>query len=74
MPKFFFLFSIKGTICCLILFSVVTLFGHHRSESGSLRSEDFFSAMASQDQLQDHVGETVSEIKHLRYNLSFILN
>lgn len=32
----------------------------------SLRSEDFFSAMASQDQLQDHVGETVSEIKHLR--------
>ena len=33
----------------------------------SLRSEDFFSAMASQDQLQDHVGETVSEIKHLRY-------
>ena len=40
----------------------------------SLRSEDFFSAMASQDQLQDHVGETVSEIKHLRYILSFILN
>lgn len=33
--KVFFLFSIKGTICCLILFSVVTLFGHHRSESGS---------------------------------------
>ncbi|XP_022787404.1 vacuolar protein sorting-associated protein 54-like isoform X1 [Stylophora pistillata] len=32
----------------------------------SLRSEDFFSAMASQDQLQDHVGETISEIKHLR--------
>lgn len=32
----------------------------------SLRSEDFFSAMASQDQLQDHVGGTVSEIKHLR--------
>lgn len=32
----------------------------------SLRSEDFFSAMASQDQLQDHVGQTVSEIKHLR--------
>ena len=73
--KVFFLFSIKWTICCLILFSVVSLFGHHRSESGSsLRSEDFFSAMASQDQLQDHVGGTVSEIKHLRYNLSFILN
>lgn len=35
MPKFFFLFSIKGTICCFILFAVVTLFGHHRSESGS---------------------------------------
>ncbi|XP_068729722.1 vacuolar protein sorting-associated protein 54-like [Montipora capricornis] len=32
----------------------------------SLRSEDFFSAMASQDQLQDHVGQTISEIKHLR--------
>lgn len=40
----------------------------------SLRSEDFFSAMASQDQLQDHVGGTVSEIKHLRYNLRVILN
>ena len=33
--KVFFLFSIKWTICCLILFSVVSLFGHHRSESGS---------------------------------------
>jgi len=33
----------------------------------SLRSEDFFSAMASQDQLQDHVGQTITEIKHLRY-------
>lgn len=32
----------------------------------SLRSEDFFSAMASQDQLQDHVGQTITEIKHLR--------
>ncbi|KAK3733355.1 hypothetical protein QZH41_013684 [Actinostola sp. cb2023] len=32
----------------------------------SLRSEDFFSAMASQDQLQDHVGQTITEITHLR--------
>ena len=36
----------------------------------SLRSEDFFSAMASQDQLQDHVGQTITEIMHLRYEKS----
>jgi len=35
----------------------------------SLRSEDFFSAMASQDQLQDHVGQTITEIKHLRMKI-----
>ncbi|XP_048586401.1 vacuolar protein sorting-associated protein 54 [Nematostella vectensis] len=35
----------------------------------SLRSEDFFSAMASQDQLQDHVGQTIKEIKHLRMKI-----
>lgn len=32
----------------------------------SLRSEDFFHAVSSQDQLQDDVGQTNSEIKHLR--------
>ena len=32
----------------------------------SLRSEDFFQAVSSQDQLQDDVGQTNSEIKHLR--------
>ena len=32
----------------------------------SLRSEDFFHAVSSQDQLQDDVGQTNSEIKKLR--------
>lgn len=32
----------------------------------SLRSEDFFQAVSSQDQLQDDVGQTNSGIKHLR--------
>ena len=32
----------------------------------SQKSEDFFSAMASQDQLQLHVGETISDVQHLQ--------
>ena len=33
----------------------------------SLRSEDFFLAVSSQDKLQDDVGQTNAGIKHLRF-------
>ncbi|XP_028414316.1 vacuolar protein sorting-associated protein 54-like, partial [Dendronephthya gigantea] len=40
----------------------------------SLRSEDFFLAVSSQDQLQEDVGRTNAEIRHLRTKIKQVQN
>lgn len=57
--------------CCILCFYQLTHFLDITevalAHQISLRSEDFFHAVSSQDQLQDDVGQTNSEIKQLRY-------
>ena len=63
-------FTTNSFFFCLQLSHYLDIIEVNLAHQVSQRSEDFFSAMASQDQLQLHVGETIGDVQHLRMKVT----